>query len=253
MTRSLVMALMLPAAASFVQEPKESPAPPFLVDITCRTQGLDPEVVKAFRERIKQISVYAKEINPGAKRTDKEGNELWSFEVAGESKFDPTLFQRAFTDIPCKKFQLTFTGTATQDPQTKVIFVTSAKGTAKVKLMNARRDAFKPEEEVDDIVSRVSASITKGHKEFTVKGEIFSHGGTLAVLLESFSPGAALVEDKEKPALHPPYGVTVLAKSRFAQGKQGYIDLLAKIEKLKPRIRMISHSPVPDDNAGWEE
>jgi hypothetical protein len=249
----LIVLLALPAGASFAQEAK---APPFEVTVWCRTLGLDPEAVKAFHERVRQIAEYAKETGRGTKRGDKEGWQQWSFEVAGESKFDPGLFQRAFAGVPTKKYELAFTGTAAQDPQTKVIFLTSAKGTAKVKLMNGRRDPFKPEQEVEDIVSRVSAAIAKGRKEFSVKGEIFNHGGTLALLLESFSPdpGSAKEEAHEDPKKAPaePYSVIVTAKSRFAKGKDGYNELLSKIEKVKPNIRLVSQSPVPGDNAGWE-
>lgn len=251
MTRWLILALVLPSAASFAQEPKDTPAPPFIVDVTCNTTGIDPQIHKAFKQRIKDIAVYAKEIKPGPKRPDKQGWELWSFEVAGESKFDPSIFQRAFADIKCQKFQLTFTGTATQDPQTKVILLTSAKGTAKVKLMNGRRDPFKPEQEVEDIVGRVSAALAKGKKEFTVKGEIFSHGGTLALLLEECSAGSAIVEEEKPKAHYPPYVVTVTAKTKFA-GVDKMQALQKRLKDISVYATQVSRQPL-NDNAGWEK
>jgi hypothetical protein len=42
-------------------------------------------------------------------------------------------------------------------------------------------------EEVADTVGKVSAAMEKGKTHFRVGGEIFSHGGTLAIHLESFA------------------------------------------------------------------
>jgi hypothetical protein len=186
MIRWMACAAILGAAVQAQQEkPKH---PPYTVTVTAKTKHTAWKKMQEFQARLKQINVYAKQVNHEGVAGDNAGWERWTFEIAGESKFDVSILQRAFGDIQCKKWELSITGTASQDPQSKIIFVTSYGGKVKVKLMNRPKKDSNPGEEVVDEVGKVSEKIAEGRQHFTVRGEIYSHGGTLAILLSEFQP-----------------------------------------------------------------
>lgn len=190
--------LVLVAAAVLVSAQEKPKPPSYHVVITAKTGFMAPKKAGELAARLKAIAVYAKQTSRAPVPEDTSGLELWSFEIAGDSKFDLSILQRAFADIQCRKWVLSFTGTATQDPQSKIIFVTSFGGKVKAKLMNRPKKDSTPDQEVADEVGKVSKKIADGKLHFTVSGEIFSHGGTLALLLESFSEAAPPPEEPKK-------------------------------------------------------
>jgi len=182
------------------QEENRPKLPPYRVAIKAKTKFLPFKKAGEFQERLKQISVYARQSGREAVPGDNAGWEIWRFEISGESKFDISIITRAFGDVQCGRYELTITGTAEQDPKSKIIFVTSYGGKVKVKLMNPRKNESNPDQEVPDEVGKVSGKMAEGKVYFTVRGEIFSHGGTLAILLassEEASPPPPSKEDKK--------------------------------------------------------
>lgn len=189
MSRLVACAVVL--AGALPQAAQEKPHyPPFTVVVTAKTGFMAFKKANEFQARLRQINVYAKQISREPITEDKAGWERWTFQIDGNSKFDISIVQRAFADIQCRKWELAITGTAVQDPQTKIIFVTSYGGKVKVKLMNRPKKDSAPDEEVPDVVAKVSEKIAEGKMHFTVRGEIFSHGGTLAILISEFGVAA---------------------------------------------------------------
>jgi len=186
MIRLMMCAAILAAAVPLPSQEKPK-YPPYTVTVKAKTKFMAWKKANEFQARLKQISVYATQAGRAPVADDNAGWELWTFEIAGESKFDISIIQRAFGDIQCGRWELAITGTAEQDPKTKIIFVTSHGGKVKVKLMNPRKNESDPGKEVEDEVGKVSEKIAEGKLHFTVRGEIFSHGGTLAILLSGFS------------------------------------------------------------------
>jgi hypothetical protein len=93
------------------------------------------------------------------------------------------------------------TGTLSQEAQTKKLFITSFSGKTKVKLMNRPKGSFDdPDKKVEDTVGKLADLLAEGKLHFTVSGDIFSHGGTLAVLVETYEeadPPPPPKEDKK--------------------------------------------------------
>ena len=171
------------------QKPKVN-GPPYVVTVTAKTKFAGRDKLQTFEKRLKDISVYARQVY----RQPLGGNagwEEWTFEISPENKLDSTIIARAYAGLfQTKRFDLRISGTATQDPQSKVIHIVAFGDKVKAKLMNRPRDPSTPDQQVDDVVGAVSEAIAKGKKYFTVEGELYSHGGALAVLLVSFSPTA---------------------------------------------------------------
>ena len=181
-----IAALLAGALLIGAQDKKRPPPPPFTVTLLAKTKFMAAKKNGELQARIGQIDVYAKLISRTPVPEDSAGWELYTFQIGGDSKFDISIIQRAFHDVQCKKWELSITGTATQDAQSKIIFVTSYGGKVKVKLMNRPKKDSAPGAEVPDEVGKVSEKIADGKMYFTVTGEIFSHGGTLAILLSDF-------------------------------------------------------------------
>lgn len=186
------------AASVPVQSQEKPKYPPYTVVIRAKTKFMAYKKSSEFLARLKQIAVYAKQTGKQEVPGDNAGWEIWSFQIAGENKFDISIITRAFADIQCGKFELAITGTAEQDPKSKNIFVTSYGGKVKVKLMNPRKNENAPDQEVEDRVGKVSEQIAEGKQHFTVRGEIFSHGGTLSILLSEFTVAAPPPPDEKK-------------------------------------------------------
>ena len=182
------IAVLAVATQTGAQEEKPKPKlPPFRVVITAKSQGVPERERLAFEKELKQLKGYAEQISRIPVPNDPEMYEEWTFEIPGEAKFDPTPLWRAFINIKCRKYHLTLTGTLSQEAQTKKLFITSYSEKTKVKLMNKPKDVFDKEGKSEDKVAKLTERMTvDGKVHFTVKGEIFSHGGTLALLLESF-------------------------------------------------------------------
>jgi len=188
MTRLAVILAVLGTAAAQFQEPQEKPRyPPFIVVITAKTGKLVPGDLQPLLNAIKQMMKgYAEQT--GQVKVPGEWMEAWTFQIPGEKKFDPTPFYAAFAGRPnASKYYVTMTGTLSQEAQTKRLFITSYSGKSKVKLMNRPKDVFDKEERKDeDIVGKLVKTMSEGKLHFTVDGDIFNHGGALAILLDTF-------------------------------------------------------------------
>lgn len=57
---------------------------------------------------------------------------------------------------------------------------------------------------------------------------------------------------QEKQAEHPPYSVTVTAKTGFAKWKDAYKEFEDRLKKILPGAKFRGSTPVPNDKAGWE-
>ncbi len=188
MNRLMACAAFLAAGLQSGKEEEKPKLPPFTVVITAKIAGT-PEVERqAFERGLKELRGYAKQIARMPIRDDKGMYEQFTFEIAGELKFDPTPLWRAFVNVKCRKYELTLTGTLSQEAQTKKLFITSYSGKTKVKLMNRPKGAFDdPDAKVEDVVGKLAERMTaKGKLHYTVTGELFNSGGALALLLETY-------------------------------------------------------------------
>lgn len=184
--RPWIACALILSAAQF-QEPQEKPTyPPFIVNITAQTGKLVPGDMQPLLNSIKKMHGYAKQT--GRMKIPGEWMEKWTFEVYGDKKFDPTPFMTAFAGrYNATKYTLTMTGTLSLEAQTKKLFLTSYAGKSKVKLMNRPKDVFdKEERRVEDNVAKMVDAMNKGKLHFTVDGDIFNHGGALAILVDAF-------------------------------------------------------------------
>jgi len=188
------------AASIQAKEPQEKPVyPPFIVVITAKTGRLVKGDLDPLLNAIKGMKGYAEQKSRGPSPIPGEWLEDWTFEIPGDKKFDPTPLWNAFIRYNARKYHLTMTGTLSQEAVTKKLFITSFTGKSKVKLMNKPKDVFDKEGKTEDIVAKLTEKHTvDGKLHFTVKGEIFSHGGTLSVLLESFEEAAPPPKPKEE-------------------------------------------------------
>jgi hypothetical protein len=240
----------------------KTPAPPFKVVITAKTNTAADVEMRTFEEVLKELKKYAAFISKNPVVVDREAWDAWTFEVAPDKKFDPTPFWHTFINIKCKSYRLSMTGTLSQEATTKKLFITAAMDKAKVKIMNKPKNAFDKETEVEDVVAKMTAGFEEGRLKWKVEGEIFSHGGALALLVDTYAPvglppkgstptgSTPKAEPKKVPP--PPFTVTVTAKTRFARGKRTYQDFRDRVEKVKSYCKLVSESPVPNDQAGWE-
>jgi hypothetical protein len=184
------LALLLSVAGSLLQSQSEEPKlPPFTVVVTAQTGKLVPGDLAPLTNAIKRMKGYAELKSREKIIGDKDWSEEWTFEIPGEKKFDPTPLWNAFMGRPnAKRMVLTMTGTLSQEATTKKLFITSYSGKSKVKLMNKPKSDFdKSEGKVEDNVGKLTKLFDEGKLHYTVTGDIFSHGGTLAILLETFS------------------------------------------------------------------
>lgn len=198
MIRACLAIVFITAAQS--PPPKEKPLyAPFKVVITAKTAGVPDRERQAFEDSMKQLRGYAKLLHKRATGSDEY--EKWTFELSGEKKFDPTRLWQTFINIKCKSYQLSMTGTLSQEEKTRKMFITSYPGNSKVKLMNPSKNRFDdPDKKVEDRVGEITREFDKGNLHFEVTGEIFSHGGTLSIILESFqkaSPPPPKPEEKK--------------------------------------------------------
>jgi hypothetical protein len=198
MTRLAVILAVLGTAAAQSKEPQEKPKyPPFIVVITAKTGKLVPGDLQPLLNSIKQMKGHAEQT--GRVKVPGEWMEAWTFQIPGEKKFDPSPFYAAFAGrFNASKYYLTMTGTLSQEAQTRRLFITSYSGKSKVKLMNRPKDVFDKEERKDeDIVGKLVEIMSEGKLHFTVDGDIFNHGGALAILLDTF-------KEAEPPPEKPP-------------------------------------------------
>ncbi len=192
MVRLMAWAAVLAATFQSGQEEEQPKFPPFKVVILAKTKGTPDRGMLAFEEGLKVLKGYATLISRVPLLDDPEdGWEYWTWHIAGEKKFDPTPLWRAFINVKVRTYVLTVRGTLSQEAQTKKLFITSYSGKTKVKLMNRPKDVFDdPAKKVDDVVGRLSEQFSRGKLHFDVTGEIFSSGGTLAILLKYFHKAA---------------------------------------------------------------
>jgi hypothetical protein len=194
------LAFVVAALAAPIQSGKteEKPVyPPFTVVITAKTGNLVPGDLQALLKSIKSLKGYAEQKTrmpaPGG-----EWLEAWTFEIPGDKKFDPTPLWNIFISYNARKYRLTLTGTLSQEAQTKKLFITSYTGKSKVKLMNRPKGQFDdPDKKSENTVGKLTEQFDAGKLHFTVSGEIFSHGGTLAILLETYEKAAPPPKPKE--------------------------------------------------------
>jgi len=187
MARLAMVLAVLSTAAAQSKEPQEKPNyPPFIVVVTAKTGKLVPGDLAPLLNAIKQMKGYAEQ--KSRVKVPGEWMEAWTFQVPGDKKFDPSPFYAAFAGRPnATKYYLTMTGTLSQEAQTKKLFITSYSGKSKVKLMNRPKDVFDKEERKDeDIVGKLAQTLGDGKLHYTVEGDIYNHGGTLAVLLDTY-------------------------------------------------------------------
>ena len=186
----ILCALGLAAMAAVQTGKKEEPPdlPPFTVVITAKTGKLVPGDLAPLVNAIKQLSGTVKQISRQRSSSNLEAwYEDWKFEIPGDKKFDPTPLWNAFVRFNASRYHLTMTGTLSLEAQTKKLFITSFSGKTKVKLMNRPKGSFDdPDRKVEDTVGKLAELLGGGKLYFTVSGDIFSHGGTLAVLVETF-------------------------------------------------------------------
>jgi len=198
------LALVVSAVAAAIQSGKaeEKPKlPPFTVVITALTAGVADKEMQAFKKGLEGLKGYADLVSriPSPPQPKGENFEDWTFRIPGELKFDPTPLWQAFINVRCRKYRLTLTGALSQEAQTKKLFITSYSGKSKVKLMNRPKNSFDdPDAKPADHVAKLSGLLEEGKLHFTVTGEIFSHGGTLAVLVESYEKAAPPPKPKEE-------------------------------------------------------
>jgi len=197
---SLAIGLAAVATALQAGKPQEKPVyPPFTVVITAKTGRLVPGDLQPLLNAIKAMKGYAEQKSRVPAPGDAEFREEWTFEIPGDKKFDPTPLWTAFIRYNASKYYLTLSGTLSQEAVTKKLFITSFAGKSKVKLMNRPKDMFDKEGKTEDVVGKLTERMTvDGKLHFKVSGEIFSHGGTLSILLESFEEATPPPKPKEE-------------------------------------------------------
>jgi len=191
-------AIFLGGGSLAAQEQEKLPTYRVIVTAKTRFAGWKDSFAE-FKERVKKIMPFATLVGREEAPNDTAGWERWTFELAGESKLDVTLFPRVFGDMKVSKYELAVSGTATQDPKTRIVFLASFGGRVKVKIMN-RPKREGSTEEPEDRVAQLAEKMTAGQGHFRVQGEIYSHGGTLAILLDRFETviPPKLPEEKKK-------------------------------------------------------
>ena len=169
--------------------------PPFTLVVTAQTGKLVAGDLQPLLNSIKRMEGYAKQTS--RVKVGGDWMEAWTFEIVGDKKFDPSLFWSAFAGrFNATKYYLTMTGTLSQEAQTKKLFITSYSGKSKVKLMNRPKGSFDdPDKKSEDMVAKLAEQFAGGKLYYTVSGDIFNHGGTLAIILASY---------EEAPAPPPP-------------------------------------------------
>jgi len=184
----LLMCLAAAVAALPPGPPQEQKPqhPPYVVTVTAKTKFARwKETYAEFKDRVKKAMPLAQLIGREAVPNDNAGWERWRFEVSADSKLDIGLFPRVFGDMKVGKMELAIQGEAVVDMKTKIIMLTSFGEKVKVKLMN------RPKKDVNDVpenqVAKILEEITGGKKHFSVSGEVFSHGGQLAIFLDTFN------------------------------------------------------------------
>jgi len=194
----LVLVVSAVAAAIQSGQAEEKPAyPPFTVVITAKTGKLVPGDIAPLLNAIKAMKGYAEQIS--RQKVPGDWLEDWTFAIPGDKKFDPTPFMNAFSRFNASRFYLTLTGTLSQEAQTKKLFITSFSGKSKVKLMNRPKGQFDdPDKKTEDIVGKLAELFAGGKLHYTVSGDIFNHGGALAILLASY--------EEASPPPPPPKG-----------------------------------------------
>lgn len=194
------LALVVSALAAAIQSGKteeKTVYPPFTVVITAKTGNLVPGDLQPLLSAIKALKGYAEQKT--RQPAGGEGLEAWTFEIPGDKKFDPTPLWNAFIRYNARKYHLTLTGTLSQEAQTRKLFITTFTGKSKVKLMNRPKGSFEdPDKKAQDMVGKLTESFDAGKLHFTVSGEIFSHGGTLSILLETYEKAAPPPKPKEE-------------------------------------------------------
>jgi hypothetical protein len=194
--RTALLAAVLLAPAQ--DEPK---LPPFRVVIQAKTGKLVPGDLQPLLLAIARLKGTVEQVGRERVPGDVEWFEAWTFQIPGEKKFDPTPLWTAFSRYNARKYHLEMTGTLSLEAQTKKLFITSYSGKSKVKLMNRPKDMFDKEEKdkkAEDNVAKLAGLLEEGKPHFTVRGDIFNHGGALAILLESFEEAAPPPPPKEK-------------------------------------------------------
>ncbi|HZN61711.1 MAG TPA: hypothetical protein VFC90_04840 [Planctomycetota bacterium] len=195
----VAMCLAALAAAQSAKEDEKLKYPPFTLVITAKTAGTPDVERQAFEKGLKQLKGLAELLNRVPAPRGDAGYEDFTFEIPGNVKFDPTPFWHTFINVKVRKYRLTMTGTLSQEEKTKKLFITSYSGKTKVKLMNRPKSSFdNPDDKVEDLVGELTKeSSDEGKLHFVVTGEIFSSGGTLAILLSSYKGAEPPPKPKE--------------------------------------------------------
>jgi hypothetical protein len=186
-----LLALLGAAVAPFQESPDKPSYPPAILVVTAQTGKLVPGDLQPLLNAIKRMQGFARQT--GRVKVPGEWMENWTFEISGDKKFDPTPFWGAFAGrFNATKYHLTMTGTLSQEEKTQKLFITTFSGKSKVKLMNRPKNVFdKGEAKAEDKVGQLAGLLKEGKLHFTVAGEIFNHGGTLAILLETYDEAPA--------------------------------------------------------------
>jgi hypothetical protein len=189
------------AAVQSGKEPEKPKLPPFIVVITAKTAGVPPREMEAFLQGLKELKGYAEQRSRAPVGDRTEGWEEWTWVIPGEKKFDPTPLWRAFINVRTKKYQLEVTGVLSLELPAKKLFITSQGDKAKVRLMNRPKNALDdPDIKVEDRVAKLIEHFEAGKLHFKVTGEIFSRGGSLAILMSEYvqvSPPPKPKEEKK--------------------------------------------------------
>ncbi|HKS15864.1 MAG TPA: hypothetical protein VJU16_00975 [Planctomycetota bacterium] len=194
----LATGLAILAALQSGKPQEKSDLPPFTLVVTAKTGKLVPGDLAPLIQAIRGMKGFAEQKSRERSRIEGEWLEDWTFEIPGDKKFDPTPFWHAFTRYNARRYYLTMTGTLSQEAQTKKLFLNSFAGKSKVKLMNRPKDVFDKEGKAEDLVAKMAKELEEGRPHFTVSGEIFSHGGTLAILLDSYEEADPPPKPKEE-------------------------------------------------------
>jgi len=188
---SVALSVAALLAVQAAQQPEE--IPPYFAIVTAKSkfaQGKD-----GYNELLKKanrLGPHVKLLRIEPIEGDNAGWERWRFQVQGDKKLDVSIFPRVFGDIKVKRYDFDLKGTVAQDEKTKAIMLTTMGGGLKVKLMNRPKQAGSNEEPQDHL-GKVITLVQEGKKNFSISGEVFNHGGTLAVLLEQ----VAVIEEKK--------------------------------------------------------
>ncbi len=188
MNRLVACAAVLAAGLQSSKQEEKPELPPFTVVITAKTGKLVPGDLQPLINAIKALKGYAEQVSRQKVSGDPEWLENWTFEIPGDKKFDPTPLWTAFSRYNARKYYLTMTGTLSQEAVTKKLFITSYSGKSKVKLMNRPKGMFDdPDKKVEDTIGKLAEFLAAGKLHYTVSGEIYNHGGALAILLDTYT------------------------------------------------------------------